>query len=95
MTGKDCLGLGKNHMRLDQNPVHRKVIVPWYDSDTACYFVLGLMLMVLVFGVIGLWVAFETDQYRSCVWFPVCLVVMSAGVMLSLIGRLIRRYLSQ
>ncbi len=80
-------------MRLDQNPVHRKVIVPWYDSETACYIVLGLMLMVLVFGSIGIWVACETAEYGSYVWFPVCLVVLSAGVMLSIIIRLIRRYL--
>jgi len=82
-------------MRLDQNPVHRRVIVSWYDSEAACYLLLGLMFMVLVFGLIGIWIACETAKYRSYVWFPVSLVVMSAGVMLSTISRLIRRYLSR
>jgi len=82
-------------MRLDQNPVHRRVIVPWYDSEAACYLVLGLMLMVLVFGLTGIWVAFETAEYSSYAWFPGCIVVVSAGVMLSTIIRLIQRYLSR
>ncbi|MBW1866563.1 MAG: hypothetical protein JRE58_02750 [Deltaproteobacteria bacterium] len=82
-------------MRLDQNPVHRKAIFPWYDSEAACYIGIGLMLMALVFGLIGVRVACETAKHCSYVWIPGCLVVMSAGVMLSIIVRLIRRYLSR
>lgn len=82
-------------MRLDQNPVHRKAIFPWYDSEAACYVCLGFMLMVLVFGLIGIYVALETAEYRSYVWLPACLAVMSAGVMLSIIRRLIHRYMAR
>ena len=82
-------------MRLDQNPVHRKAIFPWYDSKAACYVGLVLMGMVLVFGIIGVRVSCETAEYNPYIWFPVCLTAMSAGVILSIIRRLIHRCLSR
>ena len=82
-------------MRLDQNPVHRKVIVPWYDAEAACYIVVGLMSLVLCFGLIGIHVAGQTPQYGQHIWLPIVLVLMSAGVMASVISRLVRRYLAR
>ena len=41
---------GKPAMRLDQNPIYRKEIVPWYDSDIACMALIGyLLLSVLIY----------------------------------------------
>lgn len=82
-------------MRLDHNPVHRKAIFPWYDSEAACYVGLVLMLIVLLFGLIGIRIACETAKNSSFVWLPASLVAMSAGVILSIIRRLIHRYLSR
>lgn len=82
-------------MRLDQYPVHRKVIVPWYDSEAACYIVVGLMAMVLGFGLIGIYVAGQTPEYGQHIWLPIVLVLTSAGVMVSIIRRLVGRYLAR
>jgi hypothetical protein len=50
------------------------------------------MVMVLLFGLVGISVTREIEQYHDYVWVPVVLVVLSTGVMLSAIIRLIRRH---
>ena len=79
-------------MRLDQNPVYRKVIVPWYDSEIACLVLIVLLFVVFLFGFIGISVASETIFYGSSIWVPIVLVVLSGGIILSITIRLIRRY---
>ena len=79
-------------MRLDQNPVFRKVILPWYDSETACLILLVCISLVLLFGFSGVSVAHENEGYREYIWVPVALIVLSAGVIVSITIRLIRRY---
>ena len=79
-------------MRLGQNPVYRKVIVPWYDSEIACLVVIAVMFIVFLFGFVGISVARETTEYRSFVWVPVLVVTLSGAVILSTTIRLIRRY---
>ena len=32
-------------MPLDQHPVHRKIIIPWYDSDSICLITLASLLL--------------------------------------------------
>ena len=82
-------------MRLDQrNPVYRKVIVPWWDSEVACLLVIIFMFIVFLFGMMGISVAHESLEYRPFVWVPVTVVVLSAFVILSTTIRLIRRYMS-
>ena len=80
-------------MRLVQNPFFRKVIVPWYDSETACIISIVVMLPVLLFGFAGVSVALEFSEYRPNLWFPILLVTMSGMVAVSTGVRLIRRYL--
>jgi hypothetical protein len=79
-------------MRIDQNPLFRKVIVPWYDSEAACYIVFFFMFLVFLFGFAGISAARENIAYHEHVWAPVLLVVMSGGVIISTTIRLIRRY---
>ena len=79
-------------MRLDQNPVYRKVIVPWYDSEIACLVLIVLLFVVFLFGFIGISVASESIFYGSYIWVPILLVVVSGGIILSITIRLIRRY---
>ncbi|RJQ61031.1 MAG: hypothetical protein C4530_06760 [Desulfobacteraceae bacterium] len=82
-------------MRLDQkNPVYRKVMVPWWDSEIPCLFVIIFMLFILLFGMIGLSVAYTTSEYRSFVWVPVLIAALSAAVIFSTTVRLVRRYLA-
>ena len=79
-------------MRIDQNPLFRRVIVPWYDSETACYIVIFFMFLVFLFGFSGISAARENIAYHEHVWVPVLLVVMSGGVIVSTTIRLIKRY---
>lgn len=79
-------------MQLDQNPVFRDVIVPWYDSNTLCFFFAIFMLLVLVFSIIGVTVAWERPENHEYLWVPLLLSLLSTGVAVSIISRLIRRY---
>ncbi len=82
-------------MRLDQNPLFRKVIVPWYDTEKACYTVIVFMLLVFLFGIAGILEASEKTEYNEYIWVPVLMVVMSAGVIVSIAIRLIKKYTHQ
>jgi len=79
-------------MRIDQNPLFRRVIVPWYDSEAACSIVIFLMFLIFLFGSAGISVALENIEYYEYVWVPVLIVVMSGGVIISTTIRLIKRY---
>ena len=79
-------------MHLDQNPMFRKVIVPWYDSETACFIVLVLMALVFMFGLAGASVARENAAYQEYIWVPALLMVMSGWVIVSTTIRLVKRY---
>ena len=82
-------------MRLDQNPVYRKAIYPWYDSETACYVLLVLMLPVFLFGITGISVASDIVEYGEYIWVPYLLVFLSSVVILSITLRLVRRYMNR
>lgn len=79
-------------MRLDQNPMFRKIIVPWYDSEAACLIMIVCMFFVLLFAFAGVSVAREYVEYHEHIWVAVLLMVMSCTVIVSTIIRLIRRY---
>jgi hypothetical protein len=79
-------------MRIGQNPVFRKTIIPWYDSEAVCIGVIILMIIVFFFGVVGISVARENAEYNGYVWIAVLLVVMSGGVIFSTTIRLIKRH---
>jgi hypothetical protein len=82
-------------MRLDhKNPMYRKAIVPWWDSEIACLLVIISMFVAFLFGMLGISVAHGYLAYRPFVWVPVLVVILSAFVILSTTIRLIRRYLS-
>ena len=79
-------------MRIDQNPLFRKTIIPWYDSEAVCIVVIVFMMIVFFFGVVGISVARENSEYHGYVWIAVLLVVMSAAVIFSTIIQLIKRH---
>jgi len=79
-------------MRIDQSPLFRKVIVPWYDSEAACYIVIFFMFIVFLFGVAGISASRENIEFHEHVLVPVLLMVMSGGVIISTTSRLIKRY---
>lgn len=79
-------------MKLDQPPIYRKIIVPWYDSEVMCLVAIIFLLPVALLGLIGINVANSIPQYQSYVWMPVLLTVLSTGVIFSITFRLIKRY---
>jgi hypothetical protein len=79
-------------MRIDQNPLFRKTIIPWYDSEAVCIGVIVFMIIVFFFGIVGISVAQENAEYHGYVWIAVLLVVMSGWVIFSTTIRLIKRH---
>ncbi|MCG6905513.1 MAG: hypothetical protein LJE63_02720 [Desulfobacteraceae bacterium] len=82
-------------MKLDQNPVFRKIIVPWYDSENACLTSMGFLAAVAIFGAFGLPVAREDPAYAAAAWVPGLLVVLSAATFASMGIRLLLRRSAQ
>ena len=79
-------------MRVDQNPIHRRAIVPWYDSETVCIGVIIFAAAVFLFGICGIFVAVDAAQYRDSCWIAVLLAVLSGGLIASTSIRLVIRY---
>ena len=79
-------------MRLQQNPLFRKEIAPWYDSDTSCLIMMGFLLIVFLFSITGISEAYEKFEYHKHVWVPGILAILSGGIIISTSTRLIKRY---
>lgn len=82
-------------MALDQNPVFRKVIVPWYDAEAACLFVIMTMFVTFLFGIAGISVARETGEFNDYIWIALLITLLSCGVIITTTIRLIRRYIDR
>jgi hypothetical protein len=81
------------NMPPDKNPVFRKPVIPWYRSRAVYGFSIAFMLLVFMFGLAGISVAREHEQYYGYIWLPVLLVILSGGLIVSTGIRLIRRYI--
>ncbi|MCP4628209.1 MAG: hypothetical protein GY850_32535 [bacterium] len=79
-------------MPSNKSPVFRKVIIPWYHSKTAYGIMIAFMLLVFLFGLAGISVARTNVQFNDHVWVPITLVVLSGGIILFSILRLIRHH---
>lgn len=79
-------------MRLNPNPLFRRIIMPWYDSTLVCWILLVSMVGVLLFSITGIFVAGENPAYSKNQWVPLALAAMSLFVGLSVSSRLINRY---
>ena len=74
-----------------QNPLFRKAILPWYDTDAACILTGVFMLIVLVFSFTGVAVALETPEDYRHMWVPCTLLALSTLVITTISIRLFRR----
>ena len=79
-------------MRYDQKPVHRKLIVPWHDTETTCLLIIVFMLAVFLFAIAGISVAGESVAHRDKIWLPILLLILSASVIISTAVRLVKRF---
>ena len=76
----------------EENPVFRKTVLPWYDSEAACLVMIIFMYLVFLFSATGIYVASENAVYRNFTWVPWLLSALSTVVIISTTIRLIRRY---
>ena len=79
-------------MRLDPNPLFRRVITPWYSSSLVCWIVFLATLAVMLFSWTGISLAFSRDAFHG-LWFLPCLMLgLSLFVFIVNFFRMIRRY---
>lgn len=78
-------------MHLDQSPIYRREIVPWYDADWIGWIVVCFMLATFAFGMTGVSVARENPAFRSFLWLPLVLVSASVLVIITTVSRLLGR----
>lgn len=76
-------------MKLDRDPVYRRVIYRWYDSEWSCIVAILLMSFVLFFSISGIFVALEKFDYRQYVWVPALLSILSGAIIISNTVRLV------
>ncbi|MFO7964159.1 MAG: hypothetical protein R6U50_09585 [Desulfobacterales bacterium] len=82
-------------MRIDPNPIYRKIIVPWYDSESACFATILSMVPVMLFGISGILISRDPAQYRSPGWIAFLLTGLSGYVIISVSLRLLGRHLKR
>ncbi|MCF8045458.1 MAG: hypothetical protein K9J83_06320 [Desulfarculaceae bacterium] len=78
-------------MKLEKHPFFRKVITPWYDSDTLCWTVAVLSFVVFAFSVVGVKVSIQTQGYVGYIWFPLLLGALSFFLFLKIVIRVTKR----
>jgi hypothetical protein len=78
-------------MKFKRDPVYRRSIYPWYDTEWACIAAIVLAAMILFFGAIGISVAMERYEYHSFVWLPIIITFLSGIVIVINIVRLVRK----
>jgi hypothetical protein len=80
-------------MQSDQEPVFRRIIVAWYDSDIVCVLAALAMMLVAAFAMRGLNIALQIVDHPILIGLPLILLVLSLLVFFSLVGRLLHRRL--
>lgn len=78
-------------MKIDPNPLFRKVIAPWYDSNATCWVLLAFLAGVAGFSVMGIVVARDQPHYHHHTWVPATLLVLSLLAAGSIALRMIKR----
>ena len=80
-------------MQLESSsPVYRKFLIPWYDSDFSCFATMVFMIPIILFGLAGIFVAYENSEYKDHIGIPMFLVLASLGIIFSTSTRLLKRY---
>ena len=79
----------------DSYPFHYRQITPWYAASAVCWVLMIFMLAIFGFALVGISVARSQDAYNAYLWVPVSLCTISAGGVLLLGWRLVRRRLKR
>lgn len=78
-------------MQIDKNPIYRKVIIPWYDSDGICFMMIIFLIFMCSFSIAGVSVALGNGPFHKDAWLPILLFLMSFSVLLSASIRFVLR----
>jgi hypothetical protein len=81
----------KDPLQTEKTPIFRKPIVVWYDSRFACLTTIVLMVLVFIFSLFGLAVAYETEAFREYIGLPISLCILSFFLVFKILFRLRRR----
>ncbi len=82
-------------MRLEEKPIFKKKIVPWYETERFFFLLIVVMFIIFLFGFVGILVSQEETEYHDYIWMPVLLVVLSGTGIVSTSVRLIKRYIQR
>ncbi len=82
-------------MPREKNPVFRRAIIPWYDSDRVCWFVVVAMTVIAIFSAVGIFAALEESLFHNYFWLPLLLLLLSTGIAVSTLIRMFRRYIDR
>ncbi len=82
-------------MSLKSKPIFRKVVYPFYDTETACIIIIITMLLIILFGITGIVVAIENAQFSDYIWVPVFIVFLSSLVFISELIRYIKHHIDR
>jgi hypothetical protein len=82
-------------MPFQSKPMFRKVIYPFYESETACIIIITVTLILIIFSMAGISVAREEPKFNDYVWVPVTLLIMSLAILIPAAIRLTKQYLAR
>ncbi|WP_028324850.1 hypothetical protein [Desulfatirhabdium butyrativorans] len=80
-------------MKLEENPVFRKKMIPWYDSPIAATIRLLVAAAIFGFSTIGIQLVRETPSFSAFLWVPSILAGLSAILLIVSGFRLIDAFL--
>ncbi len=76
-------------MKLEDNPVFRKRIVPWYDAPTVTWIRMGVLMCLMGFSIAGIQVVQEEPAFKPYLWIPMLLAALSATTWMICVFRIL------
>ena len=78
-------------MQLYPTPSFRKAIIPWYDSNFACWTIIVSMIFIFAFAIVGIVVCSANPYFKEHIWFPGFLAFLSLFIVVKTGVRLNQR----
>jgi hypothetical protein len=78
-------------MNLDRSPFFRKHYIPWYDTAAVCRIVMGILMLIFLFALSGVTLAWSEPDLVQHVWFPGMLGGLCSFLIVKIGFRLWRR----
>ena len=69
----------------------RKSLIPWHDSNIVCWIFILLLFLVICFAVIGIFVVYSNPSFKTYLWVPLFLLVLSSFTFVRIVSRFYQR----